>query len=485
MTFRDKVMNWNQDMTGKASRWWENLGAMLLTETDSLGVYLDNQGLTLAHVRKSLAGVRVQEVTRLPSAASAREDLAAGLGSIISAWGLASCPVSLAVSSELAFFRRATLPRAASENLAQVVGYELDRFMPLPREELYYGFQVQEETETEIHLMIIALPKTRVSAYIDLLTEATLRPTWLSVAPLAAGNAFALLASKKLPPSWLLLHLETGAFELTHIHQGVVRSFTHRHRLQGKEFTRELVGAIDQALENDKSTQFLCVYGDGGDFQVGALQKHEFDIVYPSQLVPESPLPEEARDEALPAVGAALSCLGKLPLEMNLLPLEERAPIKIGKFSTTTTLLLVFVGLLLLWSGSGLIQKRMALYQVNRQIARVTPQAREVEGLLTESRNLGKQLESMRKIGASTDKMLVLKKLTLLIPDNTFLLTLRLSKQNLEISGLSQSASDLIPLLEKSGWINKTEFASPIVTDATKLDHFKIKAEIRSLEPTP
>ncbi|MFA5110738.1 MAG: PilN domain-containing protein [Desulfobaccales bacterium] len=473
-------------MIGKASQWWENLGSMLLSETDSLGVYLDKQDLILAHVRKSLTGIQVQQVTRLPSPTGSREDLAAALGGIIPAWGLASCPVSVAVSSELAFFRRATLPLAAAENLAQVVAYELDRFMPLPREELYHGFQVQEETETEIHLMIIALPRSRVSPCLDLLTEATLKPSWLTVAPLAAGNAFALLGSKKMPPSWLLLHLETGSFELTHIHQGSMWSFNHRQRLKGKELTRELVAAIDQAMEGGKAPQGLCVYGDGGaDFKVGALQKYEFDITYPTNFVLEKPLPEADREEGLPAVGAALSCLGKLPLEMNLLLPEERAPVKIGRFSTTTILLLVFLGLVLLWSGSALVQKRVALYQVNRQIVRITPEARVVEGLLTESRNLAKQMESMRKIGATPDKLQILRNLTRLIPDNTYLFTLRIHKQNLEISGLSQSASELIPLLEKSGWINKTEFASPIVTDASKLDNFKIKAEIRVLEPTP
>jgi hypothetical protein len=50
------------------------------------------------------------------------------------------------------------------------------------------------------------------------------------------------------------------------------------------------------------------------------------------------------------------------------------------------------------------------------------------------------------------------------------------------MGGLSKSAADLIPLLEKSGWLTKTEFASPIVTDANKLEHFKIKAEIKDLE---
>ena len=74
---------------------------------------------------------------------------------------------------------------------------------------------------------------------------------------------------------------------------------------------------------------------------------------------------------------------------------------------------------------------------------------------------------------------MVLKDLTNLIPDNTWLLNLRLSKQNVDLGGMSRSASDLIPLLDKSGLLNKTEFASPIVTDANKIEHFKIKAEFK------
>jgi hypothetical protein len=54
---------------------------------------------------------------------------------------------------------------------------------------------------------------------------------------------------------------------------------------------------------------------------------------------------------------------------------------------------------------------------------------------------------------------------------------LQLSKQFVNLGGTSTAASDLIPLLDKSGLLKKTEFASPTVTDANKLEHFKIKAE--------
>ena len=100
-----------------------------------------------------------------------------------------------------------------------------------------------------------------------------------------------------------------------------------------------------------------------------------------------------------------------------------------------------------------------------------------MERLLEESRALAKQLESLRKIAQSPDKLTTLKALTELIPSNTWLDNLRLSKQHVNLSGMSSAASDLIPLLDKSGLLKKTEFASPIVTDANKLEHFKIKAE--------
>jgi general secretion pathway protein L len=129
------------------------------------------------------------------------------------------------------------------------------------------------------------------------------------------------------------------------------------------------------------------------------------------------------------------------------------------------------------------IHQRVLLYQVNRALAQAAPEARQVEAQLEESQALARQLQSFRRMEQTPDKLRILKELTQIIPDNTWLFNLRLSQQTLEISGMSRSASDLIPLLEKSGWLTKTEFASPIVTDASKLEHFKIKAEIKGLEP--
>lgn len=465
------------DMRANVSQWWDALRASALTGMDGLGAYLGGEGLTLVQVRKTLSGIQVGHWGAYPFASGKMEELGLALPETVSAWGLESCPVCLAVSPHLGFFRQASLPRAASENLAQVVAYELDRFLPLPADKLLYGFQVLAETETEIRLMLMAVPRDQVELCLRLLTEATLRPVAVELAPVAAAKVFALSA-RPLPPAWLLLLLMDNSFELTQIQGAKVKAFAQARNVRGRDLSRAILAQVDDLAAARPEPQALGIYGRGGDdFKVGTLKKHELEVIYPSHLPITGLQPEMNLGEVLPAVGAGLSCFGPAALGVNLLPPAARAAIRRGRFSFTTMLLLVLLGLSCLWGASAFIHTRVELFRVNRQIAGLSQEAKQVEGLLKESRALAKQMESLHKIAESPDKLVILKGLTQLIPSNTWLFNLRLSKQYVNLSGMSSAASDLIPLLDKSGFLKKTEFASPIVTDANKLEHFKIKAE--------
>ncbi|HLD46761.1 MAG TPA: PilN domain-containing protein, partial [Desulfobaccales bacterium] len=339
------------------------------------------------------------------------------------------------------------------------------------------GFQVLAETETEIHLMLMAVLRDQVEVCLRLLTEATLRPVAVEMAPVAAARAFAL-SGRPLPPSWLLLLLADDSYQLTHLQGGKVKAFAQARNLRGKDLSRAILTQVDGLAAARPEPQTLGIYGPGGaDFKVGTLKKHELEVIYPSHLPIPGLQAEMNLSEVLPAVGAGLSCFGPGALGVNLLPPASRAAIRLGRFSFTTILLLVFLGLSCLWGASAFIHTRVELFRVNRQIAALSQEAKEVEALLKESRDLATQMESLHKIAQSPDKLAILKELTQLIPTNTWLLNLRLSKQHVNLSGMSSAASDLIPLLDKSGLLKKTEFASPIVTDANKLEHFKIKAE--------
>jgi hypothetical protein len=457
-------------------RWREALTASALMGRDGVGAYLGSDGLTLVQVRQGLSGVQVGHWETYPVTSGPMAELAPALKETVAAWNLASGPVSLAVSPHLGFCRPASLPRAASENLAQVVAYELDRFVPVPADRLFYGFQVVEETATEIRLLVMAVARDRVEECLGLLTEAGLRPVAVELAPVAASQVFTL--SGRSLPAWLLLHLEEDAFELTLLKGGQVQAFAQGRHLQGRDLSRAVLAQVEAMAAAGMDPRVLGIYGRGGAaFPVGVLKKYELETIYAGQLPLPGLLPEMNLSEVLPAVGAGLACFGPAAGGVNLLPPASRAAIRLGRYSFTTMVLLVFLGLTCLWGASAFLHTRVELYRVNRQIAGLSPEANEVEKLLKESRGLAQQLESLGKIAESPDKLTVLKELTRLIPANTWLVNLRLSKQHLDLSGMSTAASDLIPRLDKSGLLKKTEFASPIVTDADKLEHFKIKAE--------
>jgi general secretion pathway protein L len=301
--------------------------------------------------------------------------------------------------------------------------------------------------------------------------------------PQAAANAFVLLAGK-VPSPWLLAHLEPEGAVFSVINGRTISALTQA-RAQGRDPVMLLqahLASLDQAGQDLKA---VCWYGLGGsaDLMEAAGGPGELEVISPQKLSLEGLSPDAVWDAVLPAVGAALRGLVKVPLKANLLPEADRAPVKLGGFPLSKLLLLTLFSLLFIWMGSALIHKRVLLYQVNKELAQITPEVKQVERLLEESRDQVKKLQSFRRMEQTPDKLKILKDLTTLIPENTWLFNLRLSRQTLEMSGMSKSASDLIPLLEKSGWLTKTEFASPIVTDASKLEHFKIKAEVKSLEP--
>ena len=470
----------------KLNAWWDQLSASLLAGTQGLGVYLNGTGLTLVQLQKNFSGLQAQHLIFLPLEEGGMAALALKLQEFVADWGLESGPVSLAVSSEMGFVRQATLPRAAAENLAQVVAYELDRFLPLPADKLYFDFQVLEEKEDEIHLMLLALPREPVEVCLALLAEVGLKPMSLELAPTAVANAFAALGGK-LPHSWLLLNLEPGAFQLTQVWGQTLGAFIQRSDLAPRDLPKILRHEMDR----------LRGRGPGPQSPVPLRQRrrrdrcrHHGPAARLGRGLPQ-PVPHPgaaAGNRADPGLcrpwGPPSGAWAKCPWGPTCCPWRRGPSADFGGYSS--------IHKCCCWSfwdsaclgRQPLVHKRVVLYQVNRQIAALeTPEAKQVEGQLEESRALAKQMESLRKVGQSPDKLRVLKDLTTLIPDNTWLFNLHLIKQTLDISGMSRSASDLIPLLEKSGWLQKTEFASPIVTDANKLEHFKIKAEIKGLEP--
>ena len=85
------------------------------------------------------------------------------------------CGASLLWRGQELLLNRLILPAAARENLAQVLEYEIERVIPLPRDEIFYDYQVRESGQGEtgrLAVLVVSVPRRVVRQYVEALEQA-------------------------------------------------------------------------------------------------------------------------------------------------------------------------------------------------------------------------------------------------------------------------------------------------------------------------
>jgi Tfp pilus assembly protein PilN len=463
---------------------WSHVATEVMAGAGSLGAYWDRRFLTLVHIQKGLSAPQVMHAAQWPLPENGVEGLTAPITKALEDWGVQGAPVSLAVSSQMGFMRQVTLPLAARENLAKVVGYEIDRFLPLGADRLVFDYQIVKQTDTDLTLALMALPREFIENWLSLCATTGLKPIAVELASTAAANAFALMG-ERLPASWALLRVGEADYDLMHLQNNVVRHWHSGRTAPADQFVAEVTSEIKELAGQGADPETLCVYGEGAvRLRTSTFMEHfAFPVIRESQITIKGL--ELGLDNAayyVPALGAAWRGVGKAPVKANLLPESERTVVKLTGLFLTRVLLILLLSFSVVWVGSIFVYKKVALMRVESQLSQLRPAVQQVEKKLTETQAVGKQLQDIqKKVGQYPDSLIILKELTQIVPEHTYLYSLRYKKGQIEIGGKSSSAADLISILEKSGYFTKTEFVSPIVTDDTGSEIFKIKAEIKGV----
>lgn len=460
---------------------WNHLSTEAMAGTGSLGAFWDRQNLTLVRIQRLLTSVEVTQVSHFTLPEEGLTGLVPEIREILWLWGLPEAPIGLAVSPHLGFMRQVTLPRAARENVAKVMSYEMDRFLPLSAEQLCYDFQIVKETESDLTLTLMAFPKNLTEDWLNLCAATGLKPLSIELAPTAVANAFALLKGIN-PANWVLLQTGERDFDVISIENNTVSQWYSKRVPAGKKFLAALRQELNRLFQAGIHPAAFFIYGPrSSEIRIGLMEYLSFPVARDSELTIRGLELEPANaPRILPAMGAAWRGVGAVPLQTNLLPESDRTAVKLTGQSLNRVLLILLVCSAGIWAGSTLVHPKISLMKVESQLAHLRPEVEQIEKKLSEAQTLGKQLQDIQnKVGQYPSALVVLKELTQMIPPHTHLYSLRARKGSIELNGKSASAADLIGILEKSGYFTKTEFISPIVTDDTGGEVFKIKAEIK------
>ncbi|MCJ7783415.1 MAG: PilN domain-containing protein, partial [Desulfobacterales bacterium] len=148
------------------------------------------------------------------------------------------------------------------------------------------------------------------------------------------------------------------------------------------------------------------------------------------------------------------------------------------------TSLALFFGLT---GGAGTVMHyRKDREAVNAEIKKRRPAVEALEKLQKLRDDYRKEMVELDQIrSGEISKGDLLEELTRLLPNTTWIWNLKYNGNEVELSGFADSASDLIPLLDKSPLFEKVEFLAPVTKELQmrgdgnkEKERFKIKAKI-------
>jgi Tfp pilus assembly protein PilN len=410
----------------------------------------------------------------------------------ISAQGLSKDNVTLALPRERALVKVVELPSAAKENLRKVLEYELGKYIPFSPEEALFDFQILEERENILRIMLVIMRKEDVNEHLDLFKRVGISPLAVEISSTGAINLFYYDQHPSQEGSLALVDIEKQSFEFYFFEKGIFKEDFHGSFIQEEERAQELTDAyrlaVMKGLGPKDEKQSLFVFGE---------EAHETLVEKLRPGVPgDIQLAQSFRRVQIsnglqnlranyPSIGLALRGLTKTRWNINLLPLNLRKKVtRIGLY-LALSLSAVAVVLALTWTIHPLLQEREELQRVLAQVKEKKPRVDAIEAVQKNKDLLEKEVQEFETLKREeTSKLAILRELSDALPSSVWIWNVKLRSKDIEINGFASSASDLIAILDKSPLFEKVEFSSPVTKerrpagDPAEKERFRISAKI-------
>ena len=380
----------------------------------------------------------------------------------------------MGISGDQVMLREIEFPLAVRENLRTTLTYEIEKYFPLPADDVYFDFHViAEDKEAEkIRLLIAAVKKDRFEPFLKMAQQVETGVSGISILPAALANYF--LENHPAPEKPLLLFFwAEDCCEIAVIENSAL---VYGKSLPVSGISVSPAAWIRQQAESLRET--FCG-GDVAGIAVVGLPASEWpaDTVLPGfeQISQSLVAPPPSDDRLIPAYGLALEGIGNVPVAINLLPpVLRKKPDKTGFYVMMGLILLVILagGI---WAGSHLVRQRQTLALLDAELARLRSVASEIQEIQAETLEMQKDLEfihSLRPGDAFATELV--NEISAILPLDAWLTDFKISGNKISIYGVAASATELIALLEASPYLAQAEFISTIRKDRDGREVFRI-----------
>jgi Tfp pilus assembly PilM family ATPase len=439
---------------------------------DAIGISLGESDVALTHVRKRFNTVTVMACATRPVHVPPEGRWAMIVDFIrefIDEYEIEGARVGVAVDRRDVLIGQLQLPAAAAENLDAVVGYEIDRVIPIPSDQLYVDHYSRPmgTVGERIGITVLGGVRTRIDEVQQELAMAGHAPSAIMPQSVALANYYHFCTGDipDHPRTAGLFHDEGERGVMTLVHDGCMVASVRfdRERESSEERLRR---EIENSLPGSAAAELDCVFAsDDADEGLRTM----------ASIVPEGVLETRAKPgwQESVAIGAALAELGEFGTKVNLLPPDMiRAEAGVGiREMALSALVVVLAGTLAAAIGF----KNLSISNaVASEVERLKPTVSAVNAREEANRSALdriKVLEAQR----SQSVLVYLRDMTDRVPKTAYLTTFRFKGDRVEVDGIADNASGLISLLERSPYFKNVEFTAPTTKYLQSQERFSLR----------
>ncbi|MFH1582774.1 MAG: type IV pilus assembly protein PilM [Candidatus Falkowbacteria bacterium] len=255
---------------------------MILTNnsTSPIGLDISDLSIKLVQLNKSRDKIKIQALSKLNlpqgiivnGEIKNKTELIKAIKKIISdpLYGKVSSEEVVACLPESKTFIKLIEIQKSPNPLADIIGSEIEKHVPMDLNEIYYDWQIIEELADKYLVLIGAAPKNIVNQYTDLLDETKLSPIALEIEPISICRSLLKEETSNLKPTTfgaktkIDANLNYGIIDIGANHtcmifySGQTILFTVSMPISGEEITSKISQALNLTKEQAEKAKIIC-----------------------------------------------------------------------------------------------------------------------------------------------------------------------------------------------------------------------------------
>jgi Tfp pilus assembly protein PilN len=459
----------------------------------SIGIELRGADMLISSLQSNYSGQVFTRFIRFPDFRQRnKQDLRQEINLFFKSNRLSKENIVIGIPRKDFVLRHLDLPAEVEDNLKQVIQYQVQSLEPVEEDKYYYDYALTGNKGTEpqkrLTILLAMIRKAVLDEYLEFLRDLGIKPAIVTTNSMALANIFLQSRKDFQDKTFMLADLTPTSLEVLAVHKGVLAYSREVPKDSIRSWGDLILLEIDEAaskirLGPDGLIEKIVLSGESSE------SAHE----QLTAVIPECDLmknylgcdtPEENKphlQEAASSLGLAYTGVARRPLlKINLLPTELRVHQTRWAYAPAALLGFAIIALLISFAFHQMAQQRILIRALDQEIVKLQGPVERVRALRSETETMEKRIASIEKILGKRDMNLeVLQELTNILPMDTYITTYNNQDGKIQIAGLSNSATDLIPKLEKSTLLKDVAQRGPIFKNAqTGKDQFSFEMKL-------